>query len=338
LDGAAVNLDQTESETARALGSKQAVAIQTVFDPEVRDTQILCDEYSIEIDGLLESQAADLFRRMARDLDVVGADFDNRADFKNVGGGDPRVGQVIDIDIKDFGHIIESPFNAPVVITAVGPTFFRAATLEWNDKNHPLHGVREFGYQPISGGIRFYTRAMSVERRPTPIDLHAGLEMALWSRWLLAVAVFATSNYSNASAEALEEIPDGIPSIVEEGVWWIYVDSARVRQSRGPTGASLISEILNDDWRQLSQDKQDGSISHMRWLADECFANPRVPEVMTEAVLAQYCTGQYADLNREDELIKSWGCPSMFDRLEQYFTRQEFSEVLDKLVCGAAPR
>ena len=94
---------------------------------------------------------------MARDLN--GTIKNDRFDLVNIfsrrRGGEPEIGDVIDIDIL-------GPLNGSVVLVASEPTYFIFQTVDSVKMGtHPENGSREFGFERSETGLRFYTRAVS---------------------------------------------------------------------------------------------------------------------------------------------------------------------------------
>lgn len=76
---------------------------------------------------------------------------------------DPRIGDIYDIDIK-------GPDNGSIVLVALSPGFGVSSGDTWFDiqtvecdkyGSHPENGAREFGFEYVSDGVRFYTRGVS---------------------------------------------------------------------------------------------------------------------------------------------------------------------------------
>jgi peptidoglycan hydrolase-like protein with peptidoglycan-binding domain len=118
------------------------------------------DEYSVLVDAMPAGKTAESFlEEMASDLNGTVRDgaFDTINVFKRRAGGKPRLGQIIDIDIA-------GPDNGSVVLVALTPTYFVFQTVETRlleTGSHPENGSREFGFERVGTGFRFYTRGVS---------------------------------------------------------------------------------------------------------------------------------------------------------------------------------
>jgi hypothetical protein len=76
---------------------------------------------------------------------------------------DPRIGDLYDIDIA-------GPDNGSIVLVALSPGFGVSTGDSWFDiqtvdcdkyGSHPENGAREFGFEYVSDGVKFYTRGVS---------------------------------------------------------------------------------------------------------------------------------------------------------------------------------
>ena len=255
--------------------------LQTVFDPVVADRETTVDEYSIEVtlpDGVSPEE---LLAAMTRDMDdVVGGEFAERGDFRNLADYEPgdsaAPGDVIDIDIGDVlwtGPEFlspESPFNAPVIVTASQSDRFVVQTIELDTKEHLLHGTREWGFETLSdGAVRFYTRGVSVEDIGAA-RLFGGAqrgERAYWTAWV-----------------------DGVGEHVE-GLGGSLVEGGRViDQTTGPSGNELWS-ALDDEQREAVRASQiDGLGREVERLENELQAlidEPGLPDLGALSYIAE---------------------------------------------------
>jgi hypothetical protein len=101
--------------------------------------------------------AESFLMEMARDLNgtVKDPEFDSINAFKRRGGGDPKVGDIVDIDIK-------GPENGSVILGELGTTYFVFQTIDCPKYgSHPENGSREFGFQRNGNTVTFYTRGVS---------------------------------------------------------------------------------------------------------------------------------------------------------------------------------
>lgn len=123
---------------------------------------IVYDEYSIVVDAMPTGLSPeDYLREMATDLNraVNSSDFDWVNEFERTAGdrkrGVPAVGDVYDIDIL-------GPDNGSVMLVESTPTHFIFQTVTVPQTGeHPESGSREFGFERVPGGIRWYTRGVS---------------------------------------------------------------------------------------------------------------------------------------------------------------------------------
>ena len=118
------------------------------------------DEYSVVIDSMPAGKTAESFlEEMAMDLNGTVKDgaFDTINVFKRRAGGKPRIGEIIDIDIA-------GPDNGSVVLVGLTPKYFVFQTVDGgrdHTGSHPENGSREFGFETVGSGFRFYTRGVS---------------------------------------------------------------------------------------------------------------------------------------------------------------------------------
>ena len=227
-------------------GGDTSVVLQSVFDPVVADRPTTIDEYSLEVtlpDGVTPEE---VLAALTRDMDgVIGGAFAERGDFRNLATYEDEnqsaaPGQVIDIDVRDLytGFLApDSPFNAPVVVTASESDRFVVQTIELDTKEHLLHGTREWGFETLPDGeVRFYTRGISVEdiglaQAPGIFGARFG-ERQFWSAWV-----------------------DGIGEHVETLGGDIVEGSRVIDQSTGPSGNELWS-ALDEEQREAVRTSQ----------------------------------------------------------------------------------
>ena len=172
------------------------VAIQSLRDPVVRHKRLMFDEYSVRVHLPPDVDPSAYLAGMARDMDrFLGGPVALRANFKRLRGGELAVGQVIDIDLTNRVTLINrkldlNPWNAPVVITEYDPnSHFVVQTIERDGREHPLHGVRQWGYERLrDGSVRFYTTAVSVEDVWIAERTGTWGESDMWRSWLDSVA------------------------------------------------------------------------------------------------------------------------------------------------------
>jgi hypothetical protein len=75
----------------------------------------------------------------------------------------PRIGEIYDIDIAlpDNGSIVLVDLSPGFGISS-GDTWFDIQTVSCDKYGtHPESGAREFGFEYVSGGVKFYTRGVS---------------------------------------------------------------------------------------------------------------------------------------------------------------------------------
>ena len=117
------------------------------------------DEYSVVVDEMPSGKTPEQFlNEMATDLNGTVGDywFDSINVFKRKGSTEPKVGDIVAIDIK-------GPDNGSVILVALQPNYFIFQTIDSDEYgSHPENGCREFGFERLSsGGVRFYTRGVS---------------------------------------------------------------------------------------------------------------------------------------------------------------------------------
>ena len=243
FQGTDIDLSDAEGLVNEFNGGNNRILIQSIFDAEVANKKTVIDEFStvVNLTGT-NIHPHDFLIAMAGDMSgTIEGDFDNLADFKNQGDS-PQVGQVIDIDVEDgltvpigtgtgFPPVVEvtleSPFNAPIMITDMQENSFTVQTIEYNGNEHVLHGTRQFGYEVLpDGSHRFYTRGVAVpDIKLAEIDGGVA-EKRLWTTW---------------TGEAENYITDRGGSVVENG--------RIIEQHSGPTG--------NEIWDTLPQEQQN---------------------------------------------------------------------------------
>ncbi len=117
------------------------------------------DDYYIIVERMPPGVTPEAFvLLLASDLDKTVDDWMFRQvnTFKRRATGQPRVGEIIDIDIG-------GPDNGSVMLTELKPTYFvyTCINTSWGGE-HPEYGSREFGIQKLNDGrIKVYTRAVS---------------------------------------------------------------------------------------------------------------------------------------------------------------------------------
>jgi hypothetical protein len=79
-------------------------------------------------------------------------------------------------DTVDLGDIYDidmaGPDNGSVIVAVLDPKYMIVQTLETRLEEtgvHPEFGSRQFGFEPIDGGIRFFTRGASRPETPFPV-------------------------------------------------------------------------------------------------------------------------------------------------------------------------
>jgi hypothetical protein len=144
------------------------------------------DEYSVDIDKMPpgvtpEKFLSDMLRDLNGTLKDGGFDFINK--FARRNAGDPKLGEIIDIDIL-------GPDNGSVVLSEFDSSHFTFTTVKTPESgSHPEHGSREFGFeQNPDGSIKFYTRGAS-RPRDFLVDLFGDLPQSIgWSRLMKGIS------------------------------------------------------------------------------------------------------------------------------------------------------
>jgi len=188
-----LDLHGIADQLAQERGEEIKFKIQTIFDDnlglDVKNTESIIDEYAVRARLRSELDANTIFKEFLRDIDgYVGHTFDDFAVW-NYPNGLPQVGDIIEIDvIKPFESapgIDFVPQNAPIMVIDVQEQYITVATLELNDKNHAVHGMREFGYEyDTDGSILFYARAISTVGTLSRWLGGGKGEYAFWSAWV----------------------------------------------------------------------------------------------------------------------------------------------------------
>ena len=103
---------------------------------------------------------------------------------------DPKIGDIYDIDIL-------GPDNGSIVLVALSPGFGTAHGDSWFDiqtidcekyGSHPENGAREFGFEYVPEGVKFYTRGVS---RPGNVGVRlagAGPQMMGWTAMMKGIS------------------------------------------------------------------------------------------------------------------------------------------------------
>jgi hypothetical protein len=116
------------------------------------------DSYSIEVERMPKGKTAEAFLEdMAGDLNgtIGDSSFDFINVFKRRRKGTPQIGEIIDIDIM-------GPDNGSVILVEKTATYFIFQTVDSAKMgSHPENGCREFGFERVGTGFRFYTRGVS---------------------------------------------------------------------------------------------------------------------------------------------------------------------------------
>jgi hypothetical protein len=121
----------------------------------------LYDEYTVDVTAMPSGVTpASFLTAMESNLNgtVKDQEFDNINKFTRRNGGQPQLGEIVDIEI--------GVDNGSVILAELGPTYFIYQTI-WTPKYgyHPEDGAREFGFQQKDGTtVTFYTRGVSRPR------------------------------------------------------------------------------------------------------------------------------------------------------------------------------
>lgn len=247
LRGVDLSLDVAEQKTNDFNGGDNHLVVQSIFDPVVANKNTTVDEYSVVVELPPGVDPQSVMLQLATDMDqFLGGDFKEQGDFKNQGEV-PEVGQVIDIDVLNGPFGLDSPFNAPVIISHIDDTSFSVQTIEYNNAEHLLHGTREWGFEEQDDGtVRFYTRGISVEDVqaaeggfgdgliPGPGNAKEG-EKAFWTAWVDGIENYAESNGGN-----------------------VVDDTRIINQTQGPTGEQFWQTLPSSQQEEIRSSQVDG--------------------------------------------------------------------------------
>jgi hypothetical protein len=166
------------------------------------------DEYSIIVDAMPPAKTPEGFLEdMAADLNgtVRDSGFDTINVFRRRRGGKAMIGEVIDIDIM-------GPDNGSVILVESTPTYFVFQTVD-SDKmgSHPENGSREFGFERLGSGFRFYTRGVSrpgnfIVRLAGTIPQRRG-----WTRLMMGISNRVVQVGGTSSGGSFQMFKEGRP-------------------------------------------------------------------------------------------------------------------------------
>lgn len=256
--GTDIDLAEAEAAVNEYTGREDTtILVQSVFDPEVSHKPTTIDEYAVTVNLAPGQDPRDFLIAMATDMSgTLGGEFENLGEFKNL-GDTPAVGQVIDIDVKDGPLFFESPYNAPVMITDIQNDSFSVQTIELDNKEHLLHGTRQWGYEELpDGSYTFYTRAVSVEdvlaAEGLPVLGNAkDGEKAFWTAWV-----------------------DGVENKITSEGGTVVEGSRIINQTTGPTGNEIWNTLAPQE-QETIRNSQVSGLEHRRDNLDVPSPGPR---------------------------------------------------------------
>jgi hypothetical protein len=151
------------------------------------------DEYSVIITTMPKNLTAEAYLlEFAKSPNVAinNGLFNTINRFTKRTNADPKIGDIYDIDIL-------GPDNGSIVLVALSPGFGTAHGDSWFDiqtvscdkyGSHPENGAREFGFEYVSDGVKFYTRGVS---RPGNVAVRlagAGPQMMGWTAMMKRIS------------------------------------------------------------------------------------------------------------------------------------------------------
>ncbi|QZH74746.1 MAG: hypothetical protein JY451_13970 [Erythrobacter sp.] len=153
------------------------------------------DEYSVLISGMPSNvSAGEYIRRFSNDFNgtVNNGLFNAMNMFSKRTSGDPKLGDIYDIDIA-------GPDNGSIVVVAISSGFGTSDAEGWFDiqtitckkyGTHPEYGAREFGFEKVDQGYKFYTRGVS---RPENALVRIGGKFPQAASWSALMKGISTS-------------------------------------------------------------------------------------------------------------------------------------------------
>ena len=151
------------------------------------------DEYSVIISKMPSGVSpSDFLLEFAKDLNatVKNGTFNNTNTFTKRTKTAPKIGDIYDINI--FG-----PDNGSIVLVALSPGFGVSSRDSWFDIQtvdcdkygpHPENGAREFGFENVSGGVKFYTRGVSRPGSDAVRAVGASLQVTGWTSMMQGIS------------------------------------------------------------------------------------------------------------------------------------------------------
>jgi peptidoglycan hydrolase-like protein with peptidoglycan-binding domain len=143
------------------------------------------DEYAILVDAMPPGTSAEKFLLdMATDLNgtVKDSGFNVINVFERRRTGSPQVGEIIDIDIM-------GPDNGSVILAVLRSNYFVFQTVDCDKTGtHPENGSREFGFERVGAGFRFYTRGVSRPGNAAIGLAGAAPQMIGWTRLMRGIS------------------------------------------------------------------------------------------------------------------------------------------------------
>lgn len=261
MRGYDLDLYYTEESANNFPGNTNAsnhIVVQSIFDPVVRDKQLIVDEYSFvarvgwNLNSHAELQA--FMTRLATDMDnELNGRFQSQGNFK-LQAYAPAPGVIIDIDADGETLFDSAAINAPVFITHIESQCFGVRTIEYNDEQHILHGDRRWGYDVLDlegGVVKFYTRGVSVPDR-FYLAAQRG-EKAFWSEWVKEMKNEVTAG-GGAIIGGTEKI-DQRKSYTAKDLFYASLSWSQRRQVRDSQVLSHSREVhrLNEEINRANQ-------------------------------------------------------------------------------------
>lgn len=151
------------------------------------------DEYTVTIlkmPGNLTAEAYMLEFAKSPNTAVNNGAFNTINRFTKRTSSDPKIGDIYDIDIM-------GPDNGSIALVALSPGFGKTTGDSYFDiqtiscskyGSHPENGAREFGFEYVPEGVKFYTRGVS---RPGNFAVRAagsGPQMASWTAMMKGIS------------------------------------------------------------------------------------------------------------------------------------------------------
>jgi hypothetical protein len=142
----------------------------------------LYDEYSFTIDKMTQDLTPEAFlSQLLRDMNgtVNNATFNFINKFKRRNKGEPKIGDIYDIDILGF-------INCSVILTCLSDSSFTFSTITTPEFGiHPEFGSREFGFKRNGEeSVTFYTRGLSRPKDSVVGAVGAVIQETSWTSFM----------------------------------------------------------------------------------------------------------------------------------------------------------